>query len=87
MDSVGPAYYEMGDLVTQDLEKAEVKCLFASVFPGKTIPQESQVPETKQKGWSKKDAILVEQDQQVNTSSSFPLCIYVIYAFKNKVFF
>lgn len=28
MDSVGPAYYKMGDRFTQDLEKAEVMNVF-----------------------------------------------------------
>jgi len=61
---VGSSLHETGDLVTQDLEKAELlNVSFASVFTSKTGPQESQVLETTGKGWTKQDAPLVEEDQ------------------------
>lgn len=49
----------MGDLVTQDMEKAA----FALVFTSKINLQESQVPKTRGKAWNKEDATLVEEDQ------------------------
>ncbi|GAB0208674.1 hypothetical protein GRJ2_003333100 [Grus japonensis] len=64
-ENVGPLLNEAGDLVTQDMEKAEVlNTVFASVFTSKTSLQESQVPETRQKDWSKEDVSLVEEDQK-----------------------
>ncbi|KAK4806831.1 hypothetical protein QYF61_005627 [Mycteria americana] len=55
-ENVGPLLNEMGDLVTQDMEKAEVlNVSFASVFTSKTGLQESQVPEPRGKVWSKED--------------------------------
>jgi len=45
---------ETKDLVTQDTEKMEVLiAFFASVFTTSSGLQESQVPETREKGWSK----------------------------------
>jgi len=45
---MGPLLSDMGDLVTDDMEKAEVlNALFASVFTSKTSFWESQVPETR----------------------------------------
>lgn len=52
-----------GDIVTQDMEKAEVENVFASAFTSKTDLRESQVPETRGKGWNKEDIPLVEKDQ------------------------
>lgn len=49
--NVGPLLNEMGDLVTQDMVKAEaVIATFASPITSKTGLQESLVPETKGKG-------------------------------------
>ncbi|KAK4815764.1 LOW QUALITY PROTEIN: hypothetical protein QYF61_007182 [Mycteria americana] len=45
----------MGDLVTQDMEKAEVlNATFASAFTSKTSLQESQIPETRGKAEARK---------------------------------
>ena len=49
-ENMGPLLSEMGDLVTQDMEKAEVLNAFlAPVFPSKTSLQEFQVPETRER--------------------------------------
>ena len=48
----------------QNMEQAEVlNASFAPVFPSKTSLQESQASETRGKGWSKEDVILVEENQ------------------------
>ena len=53
-----------GDLVTKTMVQAEIfSAFFASIFTGKTILQESQVPDTMEKVWSKQDVPLVEEDQ------------------------
>ncbi|GAB0185935.1 mitochondrial enolase superfamily member 1 [Grus japonensis] len=63
-ENVGPLLNEMGDLVTLNMEKAELlNAFFASVFTSKTELQESQVPENRGKGWSKQVVPLVEEDQ------------------------
>ena len=62
-ENIGLLVNEMGDLVTQDMGKAEVlNAFFASVFCSKTSLQESQAPEIRMKGWNKKDLSLVEED-------------------------
>ncbi|KAK4811992.1 hypothetical protein QYF61_022988 [Mycteria americana] len=50
-ENVGLLLNKAGDLVTQDMEKAE--CHLCA----------SQVPETRGEGWSKEDVPLVEEDQ------------------------
>lgn len=62
--NMGPLLKETGDLVTQDIEKAEVmNAFFTSVITSKTSLQESEIPEMKGKGWSKEGLSLVEEDQ------------------------
>ena len=39
----------------------KINAFFASVFSNKTGLQESQVPETREEGWSKEDLLLVEE--------------------------
>lgn len=54
----------MGDLVAQDMEKAEVlNIFFISVFTSKTNLPESHIPDTKEKGRSKEDVPLMEEEQ------------------------
>ncbi|GAB0186669.1 hypothetical protein GRJ2_001132200 [Grus japonensis] len=61
---MGPLLNETGNLVTQDMEKAEVlNAAFASVFTSKTGLQEPQGPEMKGKGCNKEGLSLVEEDQ------------------------
>jgi len=51
-------------VVTQDMEKAEIlNAFFASAFTNKISLQESQVPETKEKGWSKEHMPFLEEHQ------------------------
>ncbi|PKU42857.1 rna-directed dna polymerase from mobile element jockey-like [Limosa lapponica baueri] len=62
-ENVGPLHNEMDNLVTEDMEEAEVlNAFFASVFTSKTNLWESQVPETRRKGWSKEEVPLVDED-------------------------
>lgn len=59
-ENVGPLLNRAGDLLTKDTEKANLlNGFFASVFIGKVVLQESQVPETRGKVWNKKDLSLV----------------------------
>ena len=67
-ENVGPLLNESGVLVIQHMVKAEVlRTFFASVFSSETGLQESQIPETRGKAWSKEDISLVEEDQSGNT--------------------
>ncbi|GAB0204992.1 hypothetical protein GRJ2_002964800 [Grus japonensis] len=51
-ENVDPLQNEMGDLVTQDMEKAEVlNDFFASVFTGKCLSHTAQVTEGKGRDW------------------------------------
>ncbi|GAB0183716.1 mitochondrial enolase superfamily member 1 [Grus japonensis] len=52
-----------GDLVTKDIEKAKVlSAFFVSAFTSMTGFQQSQVPKTDGKAWSKEDLPSVEED-------------------------
>jgi len=47
-ENVGPLWKEMGDLVTQDIEKAEILSdFFASVFTGKCSSHTAHVTNSK----------------------------------------
>ncbi|GAB0190197.1 mitochondrial enolase superfamily member 1 [Grus japonensis] len=51
-ENVGPLWNETGNLVTQDMEKAEVlNAFFASVFTGKCLSHTAQVTEGKGRDW------------------------------------
>ncbi|GAB0178098.1 mitochondrial enolase superfamily member 1 [Grus japonensis] len=55
---------EVGALVTEDTEKAELlNAFFASVFTAKAGPQASQTLEVGEKVWRKEDFPLVEEDR------------------------
>ncbi|KFV07940.1 hypothetical protein N340_12902, partial [Tauraco erythrolophus] len=63
-ENVGPLRREMGDLVTWDMEKAEVlNDFFASVFTGKSSSDTAQVPEGKGRDWENEEPPTVGEDQ------------------------
>jgi len=54
-ENVGPLLNKMGDLVSQDMEKAEVlNAFFASIFTSKASLQDSQVQERRGKSGARK---------------------------------
>jgi len=60
---VGPLLEEVGVLVTEDAEKADLLNAFlASVFSAKAGPQESQALEIREEACRKGDLPLVEED-------------------------
>ncbi|GAB0186861.1 mitochondrial enolase superfamily member 1 [Grus japonensis] len=61
-ENVGPLWNETGDLVTQDMEKAEVlNDFFASVFTGKCLSHTAQV--TEGRDWENAEPPTVGEDQ------------------------
>ncbi|GAB0188852.1 mitochondrial enolase superfamily member 1 [Grus japonensis] len=61
-ENVGPLRNETGDLVTQDMEKAEVlNDFFASVFTGKCLSHTAQV--TEGRDWENAEPPTVGEDQ------------------------
>ncbi|GAB0209349.1 hypothetical protein GRJ2_003400600 [Grus japonensis] len=63
-ENVGPLQNETGDLVTQDMEKAEVlNDFFASVFTGKSLSHTAQVTEGKGRDWENAEPPTVGEDQ------------------------
>ncbi len=61
---VGPLQKETGDLVTRDMEKAEVYSdFFASVFSSKGSSHTTHFVESKVKNWEKVDLPAVSEDQ------------------------
>ncbi|GAB0209872.1 mitochondrial enolase superfamily member 1 [Grus japonensis] len=68
-ENVGPLLNEVGALVMEDTEKAELlNAAFASVFTAKAGPQETQSLEVGEKVWRKEDLPLVKEDQGVLTN-------------------
>jgi len=62
-DNVGPLLNEVGVLVMEDAEKADLlNAAFASVFSAKAGPQESQALEVREESCIKDDLPLVEED-------------------------
>ncbi|KFW00854.1 hypothetical protein N327_12339, partial [Fulmarus glacialis] len=63
-ENVVPLRKETGDLVTQDMEKAEVvNDFFASLFTGKCSSLTAQVTEGKGRDWENKEPPTVGEDQ------------------------
>ncbi|GAB0209797.1 mitochondrial enolase superfamily member 1 [Grus japonensis] len=63
-ENVGPLQNETGDLVTQDMEKAEVlNDFFASVFTSKGSSHTAQVTEGKVRDWENAEPPTVGEDQ------------------------
>ncbi|GAB0208699.1 mitochondrial enolase superfamily member 1 [Grus japonensis] len=63
-ENVGPLQNETGDLVAQDMEKAEVlNDFFASVFTGKCLSHTTQVTEGKGRDWENAELAAVGEDQ------------------------
>ncbi|GAB0176419.1 mitochondrial enolase superfamily member 1 [Grus japonensis] len=63
-ENVGPLWNNTGDLVIQDMEKAEVlNGFFASVFTSKCLSHTTQVTEGKGRDWEKEEAPTVGKDQ------------------------
>jgi len=62
-DNVGPLLNEVGVLVMEDAEKAELlNAFFASVFSAKAGPQESQALEVREEAYREDDYPLVEEE-------------------------
>ncbi|GAB0178678.1 mitochondrial enolase superfamily member 1 [Grus japonensis] len=62
-ENVVPLLNEVGALVREDTEKAELlNIFFASVFIAKAGPQETQTLEVGGKVWRKEDLLLVQED-------------------------
>jgi len=62
--NVGPLRKEAGDIVTQDVGKAEVlNNFFASVFNSKYSSHTTQVAEGKGGGWDNEEPLTVGEDQ------------------------
>ncbi|GAB0179078.1 mitochondrial enolase superfamily member 1 [Grus japonensis] len=62
-ENVGPLRNETGNLVTQDMEKAEVlNNFFALVFSGKCSSHTGQVAEGKGRDWENAEPPTVEED-------------------------
>jgi len=58
-DNVGPLLNEVGVIVTEDVEKAELlNAAFASVLSSKAGPQESQALEVREEGLREHDFLL-----------------------------
>ncbi|GAB0204852.1 mitochondrial enolase superfamily member 1 [Grus japonensis] len=63
-ENVGPLQNETGNLITQDMEKAEVLTdFFASVFTGKCLSHTAQVTEGKGRDWENAELPTVGEDQ------------------------
>ncbi|GAB0199980.1 mitochondrial enolase superfamily member 1 [Grus japonensis] len=63
-ENVGPLRNETGDLITQDMEKAEVlNDFFASVFTGKCLSHTTQVTDSKGRDWENAEPPTVGEDQ------------------------
>ncbi|KFO10373.1 hypothetical protein N312_10965, partial [Balearica regulorum gibbericeps] len=63
-ENVGPLQKETWDLITQDMEKAEVlNNFFASVFTGKCLSHTAQVTEGKGRDWGNEEPPTVGEDQ------------------------
>jgi len=63
-ENEGPLWKETGDLVTRDMEKAEVlNDFFASVFTGKCSSHITQATDSKDKAWENEESHIVGEGQ------------------------
>jgi len=62
-EKVGLLLNEVGVLVTEDTERAElVNAFFPLVFTAKASPRASQSLEVREEAWRKDDLLLIEED-------------------------
>ncbi|GAB0208082.1 mitochondrial enolase superfamily member 1 [Grus japonensis] len=62
-ENVGPLWNDTGNLVTQDMEKAEVlNDFFASVFTGKCLSHTAKASEVKGRDWENEELPTVRED-------------------------
>jgi len=63
-ENISTLWKEVGDLVTWDMEKAEIlNDFFASVFTGKSSSHTTQVTEDKDRDWENEELPTVGEDE------------------------
>ncbi|GAB0182897.1 mitochondrial enolase superfamily member 1 [Grus japonensis] len=63
-ENVGPLWKETGDLITWDMEKADIlNDFFASIFTGKCLSHTTQASEGKGRDWENEELSTVGEDQ------------------------
>ncbi|GAB0179229.1 mitochondrial enolase superfamily member 1 [Grus japonensis] len=84
-ENVGPLWKVTGDLVTQDMEKAEVlNDLFASVFISEGSRHTAQVTEGKGRDWENEELSTVGEDQVITLCKVFDTVLHDILVSKSE---